>query len=181
MLEARTDIRWIIVNGAPSSGPFIQALSAPDRVVITATASAAERYHTVFAGHFIAAYARPGADSDKNGRVSVLEAFSFARREVERSYNEEATLQSEHAVIDDTDALARATYLQSDRTQYSDAIPEQDLTRLLGDRAQLEQRIASLIAVKSLYDPTAYDDRLEELLVQFALVHRALRPAEVLQ
>ena len=181
MLERHRDIRWIIVNGAPSSGPFIQALSGPNRIVITATASAAERYHTVFPEHFIGAYAEPGADSDKNGRVSVLEAFSFARREVERSYDEAATLQSEHAVIDDSSALAQSTYLQSDRTQYSDAIPERELTRLLTDRAQLEQRIASLVAVKSLYDPVVYDHRLEELLVQFALVHRALRPAKVVQ
>ena len=181
MLEPHGDIRWVIVNGAPSSGPFIQALSGPNRVLITATASAAERYHTVFPGHFIAAYAKPGADSDKNGRVSVLEAFTFARREVERSYAEEATLQSEHAILDDTGALARASYLESDRTQYSDAIPEEELTRLLAERTQLGERIASLIAVKPLYDAVVYDDRLEALLVQFALIHRALRPAEVVQ
>ncbi len=181
MLERHSDIRWIIVNGAPSSGPFIQALSGPNRIVITATASAAERYHTVFPEHFIGAYAEPGADSDKNGRVSVLEAFTFAKREVERSYDEAATLQSEHAVLDDSGALAKRTYLQGDRTQYSDAIPEPELTRLLTDRARLEQRIASLVTMKSLYDPVIYDDRLEELLVQFALVHRALRPAEVVQ
>ena len=142
MLEPHGDIRWIIVNGAPSSGPFIQALSAPKRIVITATASAAERYHTVFPEHFIAAYAKPGADSDKNGRVSVLEAFTFARREVERSYNEEARLQSEHAILDDTSALARTTYLESDRTQYSDAIPEQELTRLLAERDRVLRAIA---------------------------------------
>ena len=181
MLERHRDIRWIIVNGAPSSGPFIQALSGPNRIIITATASAAERYHTVFPGHFIGAYAESGADSDKNGRVSVLEAYTYARREVERSYDEAATLQSEHAVLDDSSALAQSTYLQNDRTQYSDAIPEPELTRLLDDRAQLERRINSLIAAKTLYDPIVYDDRLEELLVQFALVHRALRPAEVVQ
>lgn len=181
MLEPHGDIRWIVVNGAPSSGPFIQALSAPNRIVVTATASAAERYHTVFPEHFITAYAKPGADSDKNGRVSVLEAFTYARREVERSYTEKAALQSEHAVLDDTSALARATYLESDRTQYPDAIPKEKLTRLLADRAQIEERIASLIAVKPRYDPVVYDDRLETLLVQFALIHRALRPAEAVQ
>jgi hypothetical protein len=179
MLERHGGLRWVIVNGAPSSGPFIQALSAPNRIVITATANAAERYHTVFSQHFIAAYAEAGADSDKNGRVSVLEAFTFAGREVERSYTEEATLQSEHALLDDAGALARATYLESDRTQYSDAIPEQELTRLLTERSRLEQRIASLIAVKPRYDPVVYDDRLEALLVEFALIHRALRLAEV--
>jgi hypothetical protein len=181
MLEPHGELRWIVVNGAPSSGPFVQALSAPNRIVITATANAAERYHTVFAEHFIAAYAKSGADSDKNGRVSVLEAFTFAKREVERSYIEAATLQSEHALLDDSSTLARASYLESDRTQYSDAIPQDELVRLLADRDQLEDRITSLIAVKSLYDPPVYDDRLESLLLEFALIHRALRPAEAAQ
>ncbi len=181
MLAAHDHIRWIIVNGAPSSGPFIRALSGPKRIVITATASAAERYHTVFSEHFIAAYAQAGADSDKNGRVSVLEAFTYARRGVERSYSDEATLQSEHAVLDDTDALARISYLESDRTQYADNIPQQELTRLLADRTRLEEQITSLIAVKTLYDPLVYDDKLEALLVEFALVHRALRPTGTLQ
>jgi hypothetical protein len=181
MLDRHSAVRWVVVNGAPASGPFIPILSDPNRVVITATANAAERYHTMFPEHFIAAYAEPGADSDKNGRVSVQEAFVFATREVARSYTEAATLQSEHAVLDDGDALARSTYLESDRTQYSDAIPPAELSRLLAERDLLEERITSLVAVKSRYDPLEYDDRLEALLVQFALLHRALRPDGALQ
>ena len=181
MLEPYGDIRWVIVNGAPSSSPLIQALSAPTRVVVMATASAAERYHTVFAEYFIAAYARSGADSDKNGRVSVLEAFGFAKREVARSYTEKATLQSEHAILDDAGALARTSYLENDRRQYSAAIPEEELKRLLTDRARIEEQLTSLIAIKTLYEPQVYDDRLETLLVEFALIHRALRPAEAPQ
>jgi Peptidase C13 family len=181
MLAPHGDIRWVIVNGAPSSGPFVKALSAPQRIVITATANAAERYHTVFPEHFIAAYAKAGADSDKNGRVSVLEAFTFAERGVQHSYEEQATLQSEHALLDDSSDLARTTYLESDHMRYSDSIPAEELARLLAERDRLEQRIASLIAVKSDYDPSVYDDRLESLLVEFALVHRALRPEKMTQ
>jgi hypothetical protein len=181
MLEPHGDTHWVIVNGAPSSGPFIQALSARKRVVVTATASAAERYHTVFPEHFIAAYAKPGADSDKNGRISVLEAFRFAKREVARSYTDAATLQSEHAVLDDTGALAAVSYLENDRRRYTDAIPEEELTRLLADRARIEGQLTSLLAIKALFDPQDYDHRLEVLLVEFALVHRALRPAGALQ
>jgi hypothetical protein len=181
MLAPHSHVRWIVVNGAPSSGPFVQALSAPERIVITATANAAERYHTVFPEYFVAAYAKPGADTDKNGRVSVLEAFTFARREVERSYSEQSTLQSEHALLDDTSDLARVSYLESDRTLYSDALSEDALARLLADRDRLEARIVSLVAVKADYEPEEYDDRLEDLLVEFALVHRALRPARTTQ
>jgi hypothetical protein len=181
MLEPHSDVRWVVVNGAPSSGPFIRALSAPKRVVVTATASAAERYHTVFLEYFIAAYAKPGADSDKNGRVSLREAFDFAKREVARSYTEEARLQSEHAILDDAGALAPVSYLENARRQYADTIPEQELQRLLTDRARVEGQLTSLIATKTLYDPRVYDDRLETLLVDFALIHRALRPPEALR
>jgi hypothetical protein len=181
MLDRHPAVRWVVVNGAPASGPFVQMLTGANRVVITATSNAAERYHTVFPEHFIAAYAGPGADSDKNGRVSVLEAFDYATRAVERSYEEHAALQSEHAVLDDPGSFARSSYLESDRTQYSAAIPGEELTRLLADRKRLEDDINGLIAAKSDYDPVVYDDRLETLLVQFALIHRALRPVEAVQ
>lgn len=181
MLAPHAALRWVVVNGSPSSGPFVQPLSAPNRVVITATANAMERYHTVFPEHFIAAYAKPGADSDKNGRVSVLEAFTFANREVARSYTQEGKLLSEHAVLEDTGGLARATYLEGDRTQFASSIPAEELARLLSERDDLETRITTLIAGKPGLDPVTYDERLEALLVQFALVHRALRPPETVQ
>ena len=181
MLAHHGRLRWVVVNGSPSSGPFVQPLSAPNRVVITATANAAERFHTVFPEHFIAAYAKPGADSDKNGRVSVLEAFTFAIRETGRSYTEAGTILSEHAVLEDTGGLARATYLEADRTHFAANIPADELDRLLTERDDLESRIAILIAGKPRFDPVVYDERLESLLVRFALVHRALRPAETAQ
>ncbi len=181
MIEAHDNLRWVVVNGAPSSGPFLQALSGPTRVVVTATANAAERYHTLFPEYFIAAYAKPGADSDKNGRVSVREAFDFAKREVARGYADRGTLLSEHAMLDDSGGLASVSYLESDRRQYADSIPEQELRRLLNDRARVEEQVNSLIAVKALYEPAVFDDRLEALLVEFALIHRTLRPAEASQ
>ena len=181
MLAPHEGLRWVIVNTAPSSGPFIDALSGPNRVVVTATASAMERYHTVFPHHFVAAYAEEGADTDKNGRISVTEAFEFARREVERRYNEEGRLQSEHAVLDDSGGLAGAAYLESDRALYAPGIPAQALERLLAERDILEQRIEFLKTEKALLDPVLYDDRLEALLIEFALVHRALRAPEATQ
>lgn len=175
LLEPHHDLRWVIVNTAPSSGPFAALLSGPNRVVITATSSAAERFHTLFPDHFVAAYAGEGADTDKNGRVSVLEAFEYARREVQRSYTSDGRLQSEHALLDDSTDLARASYLESDRAIYASSLPAEELERLLAERDALEMRIESLKDQKELLSPVVYDDRLESLLVKFALVHRALR------
>jgi hypothetical protein len=175
LLAPHDGLRWVVVNASSSSGPFIVALSGPNRIVVTATSNAAERYSTVFAEHFIAAYAGSGADTDKNGRISVLEAFEFARREVKRQYAAQGRLQSEHAVLDDAGSLARTTYLESDRTLYSSLLPADELERLLAERDTLERRIEALISEKPLLSPAIYDDRLEALLVEFALVHRALR------
>src|SRR5690606_22674944 len=60
-----------------------------------------ETNETRFGGHFVRAFAGEGADADRDGRVSMLEAFDFARREVEREYREAGNLLTEHALLDD--------------------------------------------------------------------------------
>ena len=55
----------------------LAGLSGPNRVVITATNSFAQRFHTVFPDAFIKAMTAPEADADKNGRISLLEAFTL--------------------------------------------------------------------------------------------------------
>ncbi len=179
----------VIVNGAPSSAPFLRALSAPDRVVITATASTAERYHTIFIDHFVAAFTGEGADIDKNGRVSMLEAFEYASREVQRSYDNDGRLQTEHALLDDngdgqgsrqigvdaTDgALARTLYLQTP-SALALASDKPSVARLLKERSVIEQRIEALKARKAELEAQAYENQLESLLIELALSHRAIR------
>ncbi len=192
MLEELAERRLVIVNGAPSSAPFIKALSRPDRVVITATASASERYHTLFIDHFVAAFADDGADTDKNTRVSMLEAFEYARREVQRRYKAEGRLQSEHALLDDNGdgeaslevdraaadgALARTVYLDTISPLAVGADAAGALAELLAERAAIEQRIEALKAQKQQFETAVYEDRLEALLVELALTHRAIRAA----
>jgi hypothetical protein len=90
-----------LVNAASASGGFIAALSGANRVIATATKSDMEKNQTRFANYFIQAYASDVADADKDGRVSVLEAFDYARREVARAYEGENHLLTEHAQLDD--------------------------------------------------------------------------------
>jgi hypothetical protein len=189
MLRPLSRRRLVIVNGAPSSAPFLQALSAPDRVVITATASTAERYHTIFIDHLVAAFASDGADMDKNGRVSMLEAFEYASREVQRRYDNDGRLQTEHALLDDngdrqgsrqiaadaTDgALARTLYLQAP-SALALAADKSSVARLLKERSVIEQRIEALKTRKAELGTQAYENQLEALLIELALTHRALR------
>ena len=189
MLRPLAGRRLVIINGAPSSAPFLRALSAPDRVVITATANTAERYHTIFVDHFVAAFTGEGADLDKNGRVSILEAFEYASREVQRSYDNEGRLQTEHALLDDngdgqgsrqigidaTDgALARTVYLQVP-SALAHAGDKPSVARLLKERGAIEQRIEALKARKTELDTQSYENQLEALLIELALSHRAIR------
>src|SRR4029077_6004302 len=90
-----------VIDCASASGPFINALSAPGRVIVTATRSGNEVNVTQFGGYFARAIANPAADLDKDGQTSLLEAFLFASRQVEQFYQEAGRLATEHALLDD--------------------------------------------------------------------------------
>ena len=83
-----------------ASGAFVPALSASGRVVLAAT-RANETNESRFAGHFIAALDGASGDRNRDGWVSALEAFEFARAEVERDFDREGLLRTEHALLDD--------------------------------------------------------------------------------
>src|SRR5262245_60721275 len=88
LLEPLTARKIGFVNTASASGAFVATLSAPGRTLVTATRSGMEGNETVFARFFVDAYAVDGADTDKDNKVSLLEAYTFAARETERWYNE---------------------------------------------------------------------------------------------
>ncbi len=77
------------------------ALSGKDRTVITATRTEGERNQTRYGEYFAEALSTDDADMDKDGRVSMLEAFTWARRRVVESYERDGQLLTEHAVLDD--------------------------------------------------------------------------------
>ena len=91
----------VFVNTSSSSGPFVEELSGPGRTIVTATRNGAEQYVTLFGGFFVDALTSEAADADKNKRVSVLEAFNYAKAEVARAYERQGLLSTEHALLDD--------------------------------------------------------------------------------
>jgi hypothetical protein len=90
-----------VVDAASSSAPFLNKLSAPGRVVVTATRSGFEQNLTRFGEYFSGALASLDADLDKDGQVSLLEAFLNASSQVREFYQSEGRLATEHALIDD--------------------------------------------------------------------------------
>ncbi|MDX1567182.1 MAG: hypothetical protein R3223_05225, partial [Longimicrobiales bacterium] len=102
LLDGFPDGSVALVNTASASGAFLPVLSDPGRVVVTATSTGRERNATEFGRFFTEALAAEGADTDQDGTVSLLEAFVYARSEVERHYDEQNLLLTEHALLADS-------------------------------------------------------------------------------
>ena len=90
-----------VVDTSSASAPFLGKLSGPDRVIITATRSGEEQNYARFGQYFIEALADPQSDLDKDGQVSLLEAFLSASARVAEFYKTEGRLATEHPLIDD--------------------------------------------------------------------------------
>ena len=90
-----------IINTASASAPFLNALSAAGRVVVTATRSGHEQNYARFGQYLSEAMADPTADLDKDGQTSLLEAYLAASRRTTEFYQLEGRLATEHALLDD--------------------------------------------------------------------------------
>ena len=189
-LVAAAPGRLVFVNTTAASAPFIAALAQPGRIVITATESPVQRYATVFPEFLIRAFVDAASDFDRNGRVSVWEAFAYASAGVRRWYQERGRLATERAILDDTGdgqgieagdgeegphaGLAAAVYAGAGvGAVTTSAGGETD--RLAARRAALEAEVAELRATRAAMAPERYAAELERLLVELARVSREMR------
>lgn len=91
----------VIINCASASGPFVNRLSGPQRVIVTATRSGIEQNYARFGDFFSKAIGSQASDLDHDGEVSVHEAFLRASAGVRMFYESEDRIATEHAIIDD--------------------------------------------------------------------------------
>lgn len=170
------------VNTASSSGAFLQPLAGPARTIVTATRTGGERNETRFPEFFVEALAGgEGADRDRNGRVSVQEAFDYATARVKAAYEKEGHILTEHAAIDDgaQGKLAGALYLAPPRSRTASAqAADPALRALLEQRDTLERQINDLRLKKDSMEQAAYDQQLEKLLTELAVKSRQIRELE---
>jgi hypothetical protein len=191
LLKRLRSKRVVFVDTTSASGPFVGSLSGPGRVIVSATRTGAEQYATLFGGPFVEAFTTETADADRNGRVSVLEAFEYARRQVEASYQREGLMQTEHALLDDNGdregspqpgAQAKdgqsAAVLSLGSTRREAPPANEKLRALYAERQALERRIESLKLLKSGMDPDKYTAELEKLATELAVKSRQIREAE---
>jgi hypothetical protein len=182
----------VFVNTASSSGPFLEELAGPGRTVVTATRTGAERFATLFGGYFVDALFSDNADADKNHRISVLEAFDSAKLGVQRAYEQEGIMLTEHPLLDDSgegkgvaDPKADgkvgrvAAVLSLGTPQAAEAMPaDPKLRGLYEERKDLERRVEGLKLMKSGMEPARYASELEKLLTALAMKSQQIRDLE---
>ena len=181
-----------VVNCASSSSPFLNKLSAPGRVIVTATRSGYEQNFARFGQYLAAAIADPEADLDKDGQTSLLEAFVMASRQVGEYYDAQGRLATEHALLDDNgDGLGtpadwfrgvRAVKKAADgasvdglranqfclvRSEFERKLSPETRAR----RDELELAVARLRESKATLDEDEYYRRLEKLLIPLAQLY----------
>ena len=158
---------------------------------MSATRSGAEHYTTLFGGFFVDALNSSEADADKNKRISVLEAFQFAKAEVARAYEREGLLATEHPLLDDdgdkkgsadptpTGADGKVASVLSLGDAGDGGLPSDPKLRALHlERREMERRVEALRLLKDSMEPARYSSELEKLVTAIALKTREIRAAE---
>lgn len=188
-----------ILDGSSSSGPFLARLSAEGRVVVTATRSGNESNYARFGGFLAAAIDDLAADLDKDGQVSLLEAFLTASARTAEFYKSKSRLATEHALLDDNGdklgtpadwfrgvrAIKRAkdgAAADGPRAHQWHLVPSDRERALPPDvrrrRDQIELELAALRDRQSEMKEDAYLDAIDPLMQELARLYIKAIPAE---
>jgi hypothetical protein len=183
--------RLVFVNTTSSSFQFLPALSGKNRIIITATDSAAQKYATVFPQFFIEALDQGAkADNDKNGRLSVWEAFAYASQAVKQAFEKEGTLVTERSILDDNGdgvgkeaAAAAGTDGVLAKTTFLDPLPASSsadpaVAALEKRRVTLEAEIGQMKAKKGEMPAGQYEEEFERLAIELAKISAQIRSAK---
>jgi hypothetical protein len=186
LLSSLPTRRAVVFDLSSASGEFLKPLSATGRIIVTATRSGQEQNATRFTEFLIAALGATDSDTDQDGRISVLEAFTYANRLTANFYTRAGRLATEHALLEDNGdgvghqkaeagdgLLARATYIDS--LSMEEAAANVATAKLRSERIRLEGEIAQLIARKRDLPETEYETALEKLFIELAKTNRAIK------
>jgi hypothetical protein len=169
--------RVAFIDTSSSSGAFLPAIASPGRVIVTATKTGGERNETEFPQYFVEAFGDPAADRDRNGHVSVLEAYEYAKTKVVAAFQQRGSLLTEHATLDDggDGHLAATLYLGIGRADAAIDTSDPEMKTLVDERTAIETQIEGLRLKKASMDPAQYDAQMESLLTDLALKTKAIR------
>jgi hypothetical protein len=176
------------------SAPFINTLSGPDRIVVTATKDGNQIQYSRFGDAMSTAISTLEADIDRDGQTSLLEAWLFASRRTAEFYKTEGRLATEHSLLDDNGdgKGVRSELYVGDRIAENAETPElidgrnaarwhfvrSDQERRLSaeqreKRDALEAQVEQLRKQKSSLPEEEYLNQLEVIAVQLAEIYEA--------
>ncbi len=189
------DARVHLIAATSASGALVSELEGEKRVVLAATRNRMERQPPLYYSFFVEAASSPEADSNKDGRVSLLEAFLVSRKQVAAWYEEKGRIQTEHAVLSDggkqrleagkedeePDVSTGAGWLAA--SAFVSRPPERayrslEAQQLAGERARVERSIEDLKFRKGELSQSEYFGQLEELLVKLAEINERIETLE---
>lgn len=181
-----------VINCSSCSAPFVNALSAPNRIVMTGTKDGSEIQFTRFGGFLADAIGRLDADIDRDGQTSLLEAWLYASQRTEEFYKSDGRLATEHSLLDDTGdskgtrsevyegvrikdnvknrgaldgSLARRWHLVRSESERSLTSEQRRV------RDELEERLEKLRQSRSDFSEEDYLRKLEEVLIPLAQLY----------
>ena len=170
-LDALPADTQVLINASSASGAIAELAAADGRIVILATRSGVERHATRFGNYFADALGSDAADTDKNARISVAEAFRYTERQVADYYERNDQLATEHPVMDggpaDRVALARLGGTPP-------AMVDTALTELVAEREALNAEIDDLRLARDDMAAADYQSALLEKMLELARIEDAI-------
>lgn len=171
--------RVVFVNTSSASGAFLAAVAGPGRTIVTATKTGGERNETMFGQFFVEAFADEAADRDRNGSISVAEAFDYANTNVVKAFEQAGNLRTEHATLDDgtEGKLAATMFLAANPGSLAAKVDTSDpeMRALVAEVDAVNRKIADLKVKKDLLPAVQYDAEMEKLLTDLAFKAKAVR------
>ena len=161
--------RQLVVNATSASGAILETWTRENRLLVTATRSGGERNATRFGEYWAEAMSSDEADANKNGAITVQEAFEFAERKVADSYEGAGNLATEHPqLVGDAAGSFNVALLEARLATTA------ELEVLIGELTVLEEQIEILRSQRDEMENDVYLGQLQELLLELALVQREI-------
>ncbi|MCH7804766.1 MAG: hypothetical protein IH937_11855 [Acidobacteria bacterium] len=192
--DGLSETRTYLIAATSASGTLASQLGQENRVIVTATKSATERQPPLFMSFFLEAVTSEEADTDKNARVSLLEAFLFSHQKVAAWFEEKGRIQTEHSTLQDNGQvlLEKKNILEShpgnqgtllaSMAYLSRATDQPYRTReareLASQGVKLEREIEDLKFRKNQMPEDEYYRALEDLLVKLAILNESIAEME---
>ncbi len=157
-------VTQLVVDSTSASGAMAESLASPRRLVVTATKSG-ERNASRFGAYWAEALNSSDADKDKDGSISVQEAYDYATRKVGESFKSDASIATEHArMVGDEAGRFVVSRLGTAALFANDA----QLAAMRTQQDGIEQRIDQLRAQKARLAEDDYYGKLEPVLLEMA-------------